>query len=255
MMKLGAQLFSVRKAIKTPEDTRITFQKIKEIGFENVQFSGGGPIDAHELKAISDETGLPIVCTHANYDRLLHDTEALIEEHKIFGCPVIGCGCMPKDFRKEGSSVMEFFEELKAPVQKILDSGLRFAYHNHAFEFTMQTPEGEMLYDYMLRTLPDWQFIMDTYWVEFAGHSAIDYIAKIGADRLTNIHYKDMAKNEERSICACGTGTLDFASITEACLKNGGVKNVLIEQDNAVDFDDPFEQLAIGYRSLRPIIK
>ena len=254
-MKLGAQLFSLRDFIKTPEDIRETFHKVKAMGYENVQFSGGGPIDAHELKAISDETGLAIVCTHSAPDRILNDTEALIEEHKIFGCPVIGYGCMPKEFRKGERDVMEFFEELKAPVQKILDSGLRFAYHNHAFEFEMKTAEGELIYDYMLRTLPHWQFIMDTYWVEYAGHSAIDYIEKIGADRLTNIHYKDMAKSEEREICARGTGVLDFVAITEACLKNGGVKNVLIEQDNAVKFEDPFGQMEIGFKNLRPIIK
>lgn len=254
-MKLGAQLFSLRDFIKTPEDIRETFHKVKAMGYENVQFSGGGPIEARELKAISDETGLAIVCTHSAPDRILNDTEALIEEHKIFGCPVIGYGCMPKEFRKGERDVMEFFEELKAPVQKILDSGLRFAYHNHAFEFEMKTAEGELIYDYMLRTLPHWQFIMDTYWVEYAGHSAIDYIEKIGADRLTNIHYKDMAKSEEREICACGTGVLDFAAITEACLKNGGVKNVLIEQDNAVKFEDPFGQMEIGFKNLRPIIK
>lgn len=254
-MKLGAQLFSLRDFIKTPEDIRETFHKVKAMGYENVQFSGGGPIDARELKAISDETGLAIVCTHSAPDRILNDTEALIEEHKIFGCPVIGYGCMPKEFRKGERDVMEFFEELKAPVQKILDSGLRFAYHNHAFEFEMKTAEGELIYDYMLRTLPHWQFIMDTYWVEYAGHSAIDYIEKIGADRLTNIHYKDMAKSEEREICACGTGVLDFVAITEACLKNGGVKNVLIEQDNAVKFEDPFGQMEIGFKNLRPIIK
>ena len=54
---------------------------------------------------------------------------------------------------------------------------------------------------------------------------------------------------------ACGTGVLDFVAITEACLKNGGVKNVLIEQDNAVKFEDPFGQMEIGFKNLRPIIK
>ena len=254
-MKLGAQLFSLRDFIKTPEDIRTTFQKIKAMGFENVQFSGGGPIDAQELRAISEETELPIVCTHSAPDRILNDTENLIREHKIFGCPVIGLGSMPKEYRKGEKNLMDFFEDFKAPVQKILDSGLHFAYHNHAFEFELTTPEGEMLYDYMLRTLPDWQFIMDTYWVEYAGHSAIDYIAKIGASRLPNIHYKDMASDEERSICACGTGTLNFEEITKACLANGGVQNVLIEQDNAVKFEDPFGQMEISFRSLRPIIK
>ena len=111
IMKLGAQLFSLRNFIKTPEDIRTTFEKIKAMGFENVQFSGGGPIDALELKAISEETGLPIVCTHSSFDRILGDTDALIEEHKIFGCPVIGLGSMPKEYRNGEKDMMSFFED------------------------------------------------------------------------------------------------------------------------------------------------
>ena len=37
-MKLGAQLFSVRTRIQTPEDLRATFAAIREIGYEAVQF-------------------------------------------------------------------------------------------------------------------------------------------------------------------------------------------------------------------------
>ena len=44
-MKLGAQLFSVRSFLKTEEDLKETFAKIKSIGYENVQLSGAPQMD------------------------------------------------------------------------------------------------------------------------------------------------------------------------------------------------------------------
>ena len=80
-MKLGAQLFSVRTFTQTAEELRATFHKIKEIGYENVQLSGAGPIAAETVREISLETGLPIVCTHSPFDRIVNDTDALIADH------------------------------------------------------------------------------------------------------------------------------------------------------------------------------
>ena len=249
-MKLGAQLFSLRKFIKTPEDIRTTFEKVKAMGFDNVQFSGGGPIEAHELKAISEDTGLPIVCTHSAPDRILNDTEALIEEHKIFGCPVIGYGCMPKEFRKGERDVMEFFEELKTPVEKILNSGLRFAYHNHAFEF--EDIGGIHTYDLLIEEFPELNFILDTYWVKYGGYDYLSYIEKIGNARMTNVHFKDMKDEPRGKIVPCGTGVIDFAPVVKLCDKLG-IPNALVEQDTAPKTGDSYGQMRISYNNLKKL--
>lgn len=253
-MKLGAQLYSVRNATQTPEELDQTFARLSAMGYENVQLSGVGAIEPERLRDISAKYGLPIVCTHSPYNRIIGDTEALIREHRIYGSPVIGLGSMPKNMRKGGREALDFFlSELAEPVQRIREAGLNFAYHNHAFEFTM-LPEGEEnAYDLMLRLCTDWQFIMDTYWVEYARHSAVEYVKKIGAHRLINIHFKDMADNEKRSICPCGKGTLDFAAIFEAC-RAVGVENVLVEQDNAPESPDAFADMEFSFRHLRPIV-
>jgi len=252
-MKLGAQLYSLRTFLQTPEDIRTTFQKVKAIGYENVQLSGNAPTDAKILKSISEECELPIVITHSPIDRIINDTEALIADHKTFGCPVIGLGVMPDAYRGSLAGLDEFLKVMKEPVKKIHDAGLGFAYHNHAFELTPTEGDDRLVLDVMLEKCTDWGFIMDTYWVEFAGFSAVDYIAKIGKERLTNIHFKDLANNEARSICSCGNGTLDFKTIYEACVKMD-VQNVLVEQDNAVDTPDAFAEMAKSFAHLRPIV-
>ena len=253
-MKLGAQLYSVRNLVQTPADIRTTFARLADMGYENVQLSGAGPIDPHELKEIVDDTGMKIVCTHVPYNDLINDTDRLIREHLIFGSPVIGLGYLPRELRGTTENVEQFFREIAEPVKKIQSAGLTFAYHNHAFEFDKIADADTDLYSLMLERCPDWNFILDTYWVEFAGRSAIEYIQKIGGNRLTNIHFKDMANDEKRSICPCGSGTLDFKAIYEAC-KQVGVENVLVEQDNAADTPDPLGEMQKSFAHLRPIIK
>lgn len=250
-MKLGAQLYSLRSFLKEPEELKKTFFRIRDIGYENVQLSGAAPMPADFLHAVSEESGLPIVCTHSPLERILNDTDALIREHRQFGCPVIGLGAMPSEVRGDREGMERVIDELEAPVARILDAGLHFAYHNHAFEFV--SADGTTLYDEMLERLPHWQFILDTYWVEFAGFSATEYIRKVGGDRLVNIHFKDMAADEKRSICACGDGVLDFRKIFDVC-REIGVRNVLVEQDNAVEAPDPFAEMRRSFGYLRGIV-
>ncbi len=251
-MKLGAQLYSLRTFLQTPEEIRKTFERVKKIGYENVQLSGAAPTDAAVLQRISEECALPIVVTHSPFDRILDDTKALIQEHKTFGCPVIGLGAMPPEYRTGLTGLQSFLELLKKPVEEIHNAGLRFAYHHHAFELTPYQNESTLVLDRMLERCSDWDFILDTYWVEYAGFSAVDYIAKIGKERLSNVHFKDLA--EDRSICACGNGTLNFQSIYEACVK-AEVQNVLVEQDNAIDTPDAFGEMANSFAHLRPIVR
>ena len=143
---------------------------------------------------------------------------------------------------------------MEEPVKKIEAAGLRFSYHNHACDFTTRFENGQCTYDVMLENCSDWLLLVDTYWVTFGGCSPEDYMRKVGAHRLTNIHFTDMAKNEERSICACGDGILDFVKLTAVC-KELGVENVLVEQDNARTFPDgDFSQMERSVRYLRPIV-
>lgn len=252
-MKLGVNLFSVRKFLKNEADTRKTFAKLREIGYEVVQLSGAAPMPVETVRDISRESGLPIVCTHSPLDRILHDTDALIREHQIFGCPVIGLGYLPGEYRSL-AALRELLDAMREPVRKIGNAGMRFAYHNHAFEFEPFPDAPGCIYDTLLAECPEWQFILDTYWVTFGGRDVAETLEAVGAGRLTNVHFKDMSCGESREICACGEGRLDLASYLPICQRLG-TENILVEQDNANDSADPFGQLEISYRTLRPLVK
>lgn len=253
-MKLGAQLYSVRDHLTTPEDIRATFLTMKEIGYENVQLSGNKPIDAEILRDICKETGTDIIITHTDPMRVMNDTEAVIREHQIFGCPVIGLGSMPKEYRGGAEGVEKFIADFAPAAEKIQAAGLKLAYHNHAFELTTPYDETRSVFDYMIEACPTWQFTADVYWLSFGGVDPAAYLRKIGGDRLINVHFKDMSKNEDRGICACGDGMIDFAALTEVCAELG-VQNILVEQDNANKFEDgDIAQMRKSFAHLRPII-
>lgn len=249
-MKLGAQFYTIRDNTTTPEDLFESFKAIKEIGYEVVQMSAICEIDAALLRSYSEQFSLPITCTHSPIDRIINDTDNLIKEHKIYGCPTIGIGYMPNEYH--GDKVYGFIEAIKEPLKKITEAGLNLAYHNHAFEF--ETVNGKTLYDILIDELPDLNFILDTYWVKYAGYDYIDYIKKIGAKRLKNIHFKDMRTEPQGEICPCGEGVIDFAPIVKLC-DELGIEYALVEQDNAPDSGDSIGQMNISYNNLKKLFK
>lgn len=250
-MKLGAQFFSIRNKTTTTEDLRLSFAKMKEIGYEIAQMSAICKIEPELLKSYSDEYQLPITCTHSPFDRIINDTDALIKEHIIYGCPVIGLGSMPNQYRGSLDGAKEFLKLMENPIKKIQNSGLRFAYHNHAFEF--ENSENTSIFDFMIEQSPDMNFILDTYWIKYGGRDYLEYIKLLGsADRLTNVHFKDMASEPKGAICPCGNGVIDFRPVITLC-DSLGIPNALVEQDNAPQSGDSWGQMQISFNNLKEL--
>lgn len=249
-MKLGAQFYSIRDNTQTPENLRNAFKAMKDIGYEIAQMSAICPIEPEILKGYSEEFALPIVCTHSPFDRIVNDTDALIREHKIYNCPTIGLGSMPREYIENADTLRTFIETVKEPIKKIRDAGLRFAYHNHAFEF--EKFDGKLIFDILIDELPCLDFIIDTYWVKYAGYDYIEYIKRIGADRVRNVHLKDMLTAPKGEICHCGRGVIDFAPVVALC-NSLGIENALVEQDNAPDTGNSFEQMKHSFENLKKL--
>lgn len=260
-MKLGAQFYTIRTETQTVEGLDRSFAKIKEIGYETVQLSAIGPIGADDILRIRDRYEMPIVCTHVPFDRIVNDTDALIREHKLYGCETIGLGAMPFDAWYDYDRAVAFASSLREPIAKIRDAGLRFAYHNHSFEFVDYG--GKCSWDVLRSELPDMDYILDVFWLTYAGVDPIKTIREIGAEHIRNIHYKDMKSapavfggdmaEGAKLICPCGEGIIDFSAITKVC-DELGIPNALVEQDNAPELGDVFAQMKTSYDHLRPII-
>ncbi len=247
-MILGAQFYSLRDRTGDKEGMTESFRRVAEMGYEAVQISGGARLSGEEFRALSAEYGLPILITHSPLDRILHDTDALIEEHLAFGAKQIGLGAPPPEYRESAESWRRLIEELRVPVQRMRAAGLMFGYHNHFFEFD---PIGDTCaYEILIRET-EWQFIADVYWYLYAGQDPVAMLKRLRG-RVPYIHLKDMAK-EDTGITVCGTGRIDFVPIIAAAEEAGSLA-AFIEQDNAPDLGDSYLQMAEAARLLLPLV-
>ncbi len=249
-MKLGAQFFSIRDKTKTPEEIKLAFEAMSKVGYEISQMSAIGPIAPELLRDYSLEYSLPITCTHTDPNQIIDNTDKLVRDHKIYSCPTIGLGSMPKEYQGSVESVRAFIKDFREAAKKINDAGLRFAYHNHAFEF--DDLGGVDAMTLLIEEFPECDFILDTYWVKYGGHDYLKMIRELGAERIKNVHFKDMRTEPRGEICPCGVGTIDFAPVVKLC-DELGIVNALVEQDNAPASGDSFGQLAISYNNLKNI--
>jgi sugar phosphate isomerase/epimerase len=245
-MKCGAQLYTLRDSCKSVEATTNTLKRVKEIGYRYVQISAvSEPKDVKELKKILDDTELIAVSTHTSYERIIKETEKVIEEHKILGCEAIFCPGLPLELHnKEG--YLKVAEEFNRIIGKIKENGLILGYHNHGIEF--ERYDGKTGLEILLDNCLELEAEIDTYWVQYGGGDPSYWIEKYKG-RVSQVHFKDMGIIKNQQVMPpIGDGNLNWERIIKAC-KKAKVKYVLIEMDNPTI--DPFEALKKSLENLK----
>ena len=254
-MKLGAQLYSVRQFTQTYDDLNDTFAKIKQIGYDVVQVSGTCAFEPEWMRDTLAKHDLKCVLTHTNMQRLIDDPVAVVKEHKIYGCSNIGIGAMPMDMR-ETMEGYERFRDTFLPVAKVLrDTGAKFMYHNHWFEFTRL--DGKHVFERMLEDFPEdsVDFILDIGWADYAGEDVVKLIQMLKG-RLNCVHLKDyralVPEDGETTLpvrlCPIYEGVVDYDKAIRA-LYDAGTEYALVEQDLCFG-EDEFECLKRSYNSV-----
>ena len=83
-MYLGLQLYSIRDFIE--KDFLGTLKKVKEMGYEGVEFAGLFGKSAAEVKSMLAESGLVGISAHVPIEELLGDAPGVIGKYKEIGC-------------------------------------------------------------------------------------------------------------------------------------------------------------------------
>ncbi len=253
MIKIGAQLYTVRSACQTLEDFAQTLSRVADIGYTTVQVSGCCDFEPEWLKEQLDKNGLTCELTHVDLDRITNDTDRLVAEHNVFGCKHIGIGSMPGESRESGAKVMEFCDSVKAAAARMKELGSTLMYHNHAFEYE-NTDNGRNFMEILSDNLPagEFGFTLDTYWVQYGGADVVSEIKRLSG-RIPCVHFKDMEilADGTRRYCPVGSGIQEYEKYIPA-LEAAGTKYAFVEQDNCFG-RDPFECLKSSYDYLKSI--
>ncbi|MDR2753753.1 MAG: sugar phosphate isomerase/epimerase [Oscillospiraceae bacterium] len=246
-ISVGAQLYSLRDCLQTPAGIEATLVRVAQAGCKILQCSGFS-FDAVWLKALCDQLGLQVKLTHTPAERILHDTQNVIFEHKTLDCPYVGLGywdfCCADD-------VHAFLKTFAPAMQALHSAGLKLQYHNHSHEFA-RCGEGTLFGLLADKSDPALLgFTLDVYWAQHGGMDVCALIRRLKG-RIDVCHYKDMAiVQKQQRFAAVGKGNLPWPAIIEA-FESAGARYAFVEQDDCYGAD-PVDELTDSLRYLREI--
>jgi sugar phosphate isomerase/epimerase len=248
---IGVQLYTVRGVL--PEKPAETLRAIDAIGYREIEGTQGlldkivPALAGTHLKPVSLHLDSKVV-TQGSEDELARVLEAV----KKAGFTFAVMPYLPPNERGGLDVIKKLAETLNRAGRKCREAGLRFCYHNHAFEFE---PMGGSTPFETLMTNTDPKLLgleMDLFWVSVGGQDVVATLAK-QKGRTPLVHLKDKAAdtanryNEQVPRTAfkeVGSGTMDWPKILKAC-EAAGVEHYFVEQDQTPG--DPVESLRQSY--------
>ena len=243
---IALQLYSVRDDMAA--DFEGTLKKVKELGYEGVEFAGLYDHSAVEVKALCEQIGLVPLSAHVPFVDMMNDPSVL-DDYAAIGCKYVVIPYLTEESRPGNEKFAEVIKGAAMLGEKANSLGMTLAYHNHDFEFTKI--DGAYALDILYSEVPAslLQAELDTCWVRVGGEDPASYVRKY-AGRVDVLHLKDYFGSKTENMYALigldedekkdtqgkfefrpvGSGVQDFPGILAAA-QESGVKWVVVEQD------------------------
>ena len=240
---IGIQLYTVRDLMR--KNVPLTLQRIADIGYKEVEFAGYFGKTNKEIKTILSDNGLKSPSTHIEMDAIYNNPNEAIDTALEVGHEYIVMAWLAESERQNIDQYREYVDLYNSFGEKCNQNGLKFAYHNHDFEFDIL--DGEVPMDLLLnKTDPNnVSFELDMYWVHKAKKDPKSYINNYPG-RFPLWHIKDMASNT--MMADVGDGIIDFSEIF-GLYKISGLKHYFVERD------DPSDSMLSAERSFKSMLK
>jgi len=227
MSTIGLNLFSLRNICQTIEELDATLKSVAEIGYPSVQVSGIPPFDPQEIMNLLVKHGLVACACHENLPSLRSDGATILHKLTTLGVTFTALGAPPQEILTP-ELFPAFVEELEALAQDFKKAGIRFGYHNHAFEF--QKMNGKSLYEQIFQGAPSLYAEPDTHWIQRGGADSVGWIRRLKG-RIPAVHVKDYVwRDGGPQFAEVGYGNMDWDPILQAC-DYAGVEFYIVEQD------------------------
>jgi len=253
---ISIQLWTVRDALWGSPGFDDTLRAIADTGYPRVeQALGYFGRSAAELRAFYDGIGIEATSSH---DGISPDAAAL--QQKLENAVTLGQKYINVPYlnSRSLSDWQRWAEQMNTEAAVARGYGLRYGYHNHAHEFTIDLGNGVTPWEVLTSELdPSLVHLQaDLYWVVQGGIEsglgvadpegfAIDVIREAPQEVL-QYHVKDRhASNGD--MADLGTGMIDFARIFRA----HAVREYIVENDTP-DVT-PLETAEVGYNYLRSL--
>jgi sugar phosphate isomerase/epimerase len=231
--QIGLQLYTLRDTI--PQDPKGVLAKVASFGYKELETYSyrdgqifGLPFS--EFGSYVKSLGMKVVSGHYGLDQAKSDNwEKAVTDAKSIGQEHLVVPYIQDTERKSLDDYKRICESLNKAGEVVKKNGLKFGYHNHAFEF--ETMEGQIPYDLMLKELDPAlvSMEMDIFWVVNAGQDPHKYFEQYPG-RFDQWHVKDMDKTDKNRNANVGAGTIDWKGIFDKA-KQSGMKHFYVEQE------------------------
>ena len=212
-----------------------TLRMVASAGYSQVEGFGGLFADdtmTATLVTALGETGLTMPTAHFGFDMVQGSPSRAIDIARQVGIETIFVPVTDNRVR-DAAGWLAFGRALAEAGKPFMDAGLRFGWHNHAFEFADLGSEEKPL-DLILEGSEALCLELDIAWVQVAGEDPLDWISRY-AGRIVAAHIKDIAPEgqnaDEDGWADVGHGVLDWTAIAQA-LGETDVRHLIMEHDN-----------------------
>lgn len=237
-MKIAVQLYTLRSLLE--KDTYATLRRLTDMGFKTAELAGtyGKPVD--EFAEQCRKLGLQIIAPHLGIEELEKEPDGVASLCRAMGTDMAVLPWVGEDVYGKGWA--EAAKRMNAIGAGLREHGVRFLYHNHAFEFALEA--GRPGIDVLIENSDpkSLNFEIDAYWVQHGGADPVAYLKRLKG-RVKTMHFKDMKPGEKKEMEDVGYGILDWQAIIAAA-KDCGVEYAIIEHDSP-----PFDPLQHVARS------
>ncbi|MDR7255570.1 sugar phosphate isomerase/epimerase [Nocardioides sp. BE266] len=262
--RISIQLFTLRSAAATPSPTapaaigyEAMLQAVARYGYERVELAGLYGQTAASMRSTLDGLGMRASSSH---DGISADTGAA--HVKFQNAVALGQEYVNVPYLNSTNLAdwQKWADQMNAEAAIAKRYGLKYGYHNHAHEFTIDLGGGltpwEVFMDRLDRRLVHLE--VDLYWAFTGGvntgHTTVESALQFAKDvvneaplKVRQYHVKDRTSMgtapAEADMCDLGVGVIDFAELFD----NHQVEEYIVENDTPDNAAAPLLTAAVGH--------
>ena len=230
-LPLATQIFPVGDMFS--KDYRGTLRRVKDSGYDGVEFFGGLRYVAQDLKQALDENGLQVAGWHTPWDYLspehIHST---ITYNKVLGNQFIVVPWMPDETLHTRENCLRFAEQLSWVADVLAMHGMVTGYHNHATEFRPTDDTKELPWDIIAQNTPATVIMQNDIGNGLSGGGDMVVMLRKYPGRGGTVHVKPYTPDNEKGFFDDPKGLIDWNEYFKICRETAGVRWYIIEYLN-----------------------
>jgi sugar phosphate isomerase/epimerase len=243
-MKPGLQMWSVRNQLK--EDFEGTLEYVAKVGYKHIEGYGldtngmfPGDISPTRYARMISDLGMELKATHCSYTPA-DQAGKMIDAAASTGMDYLIVPAIPGSMRTTVEKWKEVAENMNRIGELCKKSGLKFGYHNHAFEF--EKIDGLIPQEILMESTEESLvfFEADLFWVTIGGYDPLTLLEKFPG-RIRLFHVKEATEDLKET--TIGAGIIDFETLFKAGRRDV-LEGYFVEDERT---DDPLGNIKADY--------